>query len=357
MRIDIYTVNGSPSGVTPHEIEWPGVGGAELHLLRWAENMGKRGHIIRIYNDPRLPYNQGGVSFRNRREYIPQDERDILITFRGYNPIVENSRYRLHIGWTVDQYTNLEYPYDKYWYPSVWKMVGISDFNRRDHIKRYGITSDRFEVIDIGSDVSEYSGQIKKTPLSFIFSSVPHRGLAQMFRLWPTIKRNFPGATLTVTSDYGLWNGGADAGNSEFKQMARGLEGVKFVGRVPREELIEIQKKTQFHVYPCIYDENFCISIAESQMAGTICVTPAIGALETTNFTGYVLYNHEPDTEKFNDAVMNIISEHAFGTNYEMLENASRIQQNAFNRFGWDSICQEWENLFERGLNEKRFTR
>ena len=52
LKIDLYCNDGSPLGVTPPDIYGRGVGGAELSMMSWAETMARRGHQVRIYNNP-----------------------------------------------------------------------------------------------------------------------------------------------------------------------------------------------------------------------------------------------------------------------------------------------------------------
>ena len=84
MVIDILPVTGSPDGVNPDELEIKGVGGAELALISFAETMSKRGHNVRIYNDPRVENGHklfGGVWYLPKSHFASDDVRDCFISW------------------------------------------------------------------------------------------------------------------------------------------------------------------------------------------------------------------------------------------------------------------------------------
>lgn len=355
MKIDVITVSGSPEGVIPTEVEWPGVGGAELMLLRWAEHMHNRGHQIRVYNNPRQHYRDNNLEFLPKDAYQPADDRDVLITFRGFNNwqknMVATSKYKLHIGWSTDQYTEGNYPD---WYNSAKFIIGISQFHKRDHLTRYGPLAEKMSVIDIGADPLEYNNDVpEKKPQQFIFCSVPDRGLAHMAHLWPKIKARYTQAKLLITSDYGLWTNGRVAGNEQYRQMFFGMPGIAFLGRIPRSELIRHQLESEIQIYPCNYDELFCIANQESQMAGCYTVTSSVGALETTNFTGFKCnVNPNNNLGLFELEAMMAIDEWYKIPAVDRERQHRYIAADAKYRFGWGEICKQWETELNRGITD-----
>ena len=103
-----------------------------------------------------------------------------------------------------------------------------------------------------------------------------------MPRIWRDVKRQVPNASLVITSDYRLW-GASSGGTEQYRSSLASLGDVSYVGAVNRRELVKQQLRADFHIYPCTYDELFCISVAESLVAGAIPITTPQGALETTN--------------------------------------------------------------------------
>lgn len=339
MKIDVLTVEGSPKNILPSFLEGRGVGGAELALITWGDLMAKSGHDIRIYNQTaEETWASNNIQYLPDNRFNPDDDRDILITFRGPNDVSKRSRYKKHIGWSCDQLTRGDY-ID--WYNSVDKMVLISEFHKEDHIRRYGENLVRSKAIplDLGVRSWEYEQPIEKIPYQFIFCSIPDRGLKELYPIWVEIKNQLPEATLIITSDYTLW-GASEPLNFQYKLQYAGTAGVKFVGNVPRAELVKYQLQSECQIYPCNYDENFCIANAECQVAGCYCITSDKGALKTTNFTGvqipYPNAGYVEEAKKFFAADINTRKE---------LQAA--IRNKAFGRFSWQTIAKEWENIFE----------
>lgn len=341
-RIDILTVTGSPRGVTTETLYKRGVGGAELALLSWAEIMSIRGHEIHIYNDP-IPnqldihyQSHPGLQFHPFHSFDSLQKRDALITFRGPTDITNFGLVDKKIGWSCDQFTVGDYIN---WYQQMDEIILISEFHKADHIRRYGdIVNQKGHVLDLGVRTWEYDNSVEKIPYQFIFCSVPDRGLNEIAYLWPQIKTKYPEATLIITSDYTLW-GSPEPLNLQYRMKFVGMEGVKFVGNVSRSELVKYQLESEVQLYPCNYDENFCIATAECQVAGCYCITTNKGALETTNFLG-----KKVETNDF-EGMLRLVDDY-FVYPTETRHLLSRlINQKATERFAWENIANEWEKI------------
>lgn len=337
MKIEILTTDGSPLGVTSKTV-WGdslriGVGGAELALITMCEEWTKRGDEVILYNDPSEP----GVSpfeQRARSAFNPNDERDVLITFRTPNPRAIPAK-GLKVWWSTDQYTSV--PFNDF-SGFMDKTVVISPFHAEYFAKTYNISE--VTTIDLPVRVDDYS--LKTPPLRIpnrvIFTSIPDRGLDNLWRQWGHVVKNVPDASLVITSDYRLW--GAGANNERYKARWLVHDNVKFVGAIPRAKLIEEQLKAEVHLYPCRYEELFCIAVAESQYAGAYPVTSGIGALKTTNM-GKV-FDVDPNDPRndihFTEYVIELLSDK------EKLHNMARdLHIKASKRFAPKTILKQWD--------------
>lgn len=342
MKIDIVTVQGSPKGIIPEDLYGRGVGGAEKSLIELAEILGKK-HEITIYNDPRIPGKHGNVTYLPDNQFRSNQDRDILITFRGPQPSLNKAKGK-KIGWSCDQYTNGDY---KEWYANTDHMVLISPFHKNDHLRRYGAIAEKGIVIDLGSNLDEYRQDIDKVEYQCIFCSVPDRGIKQLAYVWPRLKKEIPQLKLIITSDYRLW-GSDDPRDAQYKLAMAGLPDIQYVGKIDRAELVKLQLQSEIQLYPCTYPENFCISNCESQVAGAYAITPNVGALKTTNFTGYVSPNSaEYDLENFAKDVVTVLKYHfqiPFIARQRVYQN---IAKRAQARFDWNVIVDKWEQLFQ----------
>lgn len=334
MKIDILTSDGSQRLVTSKTIwgdRWQvGVGGAELALLTMCEEWTRRGDTVRLYNDPREPndlFEQLPI-----KEFIPGENRDILIVFRSPNPKGIPAK-GLKVWWSCDQFTNGNFAnFAKY----MDRIVVISPFHAQYFNAQYGISN--VIVSDLPVRVSDYPQvRPKKVHRRFLFSSVPERGLDQLWRMWPMICEAIPDAHVVITSDYRLWGTNAPL-NERFKVRWMGRDNFVFLGAVPRARLIEEQLKAEIMAYPCIYDELFCIAVAEAQYAGVYPITTNPGALPTTNMGTVVNWNalDSRGDALFVELLANTLNNPAFPGAVEAL------QQKAAQRFHPDTILDFW---------------
>jgi glycosyltransferase involved in cell wall biosynthesis len=338
-KIDVITVDGSPKGVTPLAIENPGVGGSELMLMSWAKKMAERGHKIRIYNNPKQIGNIEGVDYLPDSDFLPDEKRDYLISFRGVIPVGFNA-YGKKIGWSTDQYTHGNYATE--WYPRIDKMIGISEFHKNDHIKRYGKIAEKMQVIDIGVFSEDYTKYKIEEKLEYqcIYSSVPDRGLSNLRQIWDELKAKIPQIKLWITGSFGLWNGGISEMDMQHRLQWVGVKDVEYFGRVNRSRLTELQSKAECCLSPNGYPENFGIALAENQVAGNLLVSSDYGALETTNRTGIKIHVQD---NMFRELFIDNVYQYFQKDLAHRREINRKIQEKAINEFDWNIIIDKWE--------------
>jgi len=349
MVIDVLVCSGSIDGVNPEEIEHKGMGGAELALVSWAEVMARRGHSIRIYNDPRVENGHkliDDVWYLPKGNFQPNDVRDCLVEFRGPLYVHKNGRpanTKKIIGWSCDQYTEGDY---RIWYQAMDEIILISPFHKQDHLIRYGDYANDGIPLDLGVRTWEYSETPKKIKGQTLFCSVPDRGLMILLEYWPEIKQRYPELTLMITSDYTLW-GSSNPGNIEYRLKSVSMSGVEFYGKVNRSQLVQLQQESELQLYPCTYDENFCIATAECSVAGAVPVTSNIGALATTNFMGAQVQGMPTLTGDFRNRFIETIGKFVTLQQDEKDKLIADCIQKSRVRFDWNRICEQWEELIK----------
>ena len=336
MKIDILCNDGSPLKVTLATLmgtdpAQPGVGGSEYALLTMCEAWHNAGHQVCLYNNPDLP---NGSPFEQRRvnDFKPQDNRDVLIVFRSPNFRV-NEATGLKVWWSCDSHTTGSYPT---FAKMVDKIVTISPHHSDFFKTTYGI--DNTIDIDLPVRCWEYTQPVEKIPYRCIFTSVPDRGLAEMMLCWPHIVKQVPEATLVVTSDYRLWGCGA-ARNEHHLQPFIGNPSARMLGAIKRPQLVEEELKAELFVYPCTFDEQFCISCSEAQIAGAYPITSDFGALPTTNM-GYVLKG-DPRNSEWRDGFIKSVVNLLQSANKKVAQQL--VQTKALERFSIERILEEWK--------------
>jgi glycosyltransferase involved in cell wall biosynthesis len=345
MKIDVLTNDGSPIGVTLKDL-WGegnrgiGIGGSEYAMLTMCEEWHKAGHELVLYNNPMTiggsPFEQRGI-----HTFDPNEDRDVLIIFRSPNSRSLAAK-GLKIWWSCDQETIGDFAQ---FAGTIHKIVCISPRHAKYFAERYNIQNT--EVIDLPVRVDDFKlvQGIEKVPYRMIFTSVPDRGLQFLYRYWNEIQMECPEVSLVITSDYRLW--GIDREGVEGHRSAWSHNNnVIYLGAIPRIRLIEEQLKAEILAYPNVYDELFCVSIAEAQCAGIYPITSSVGALETTNM-GMVIRGNPQDEPNFRSYFINIVVK-VLNQREELTGLRRWVQQKALDRFNPKAILQQWdEKIFK----------
>lgn len=345
MKIDVYCDNGSPLNIIPADIYGRGIGGAELALFSWSEEMAKRGHQVRIFNDPREVGNHNGVDFKPRGQFSPDEKRDVFVAFRSPNPHIRTAKADVRLFWSCDQQTTGNFSSQVF--PFVDRVVCISPYHVDFFRKTYQVSEQKVGYFDLGVRLDDYNHfNTQKKKGRCIFCSVPDRGLDFLRVMWPSIVEIVPHAEIVITSDYRLW-GMENEGNHKHKLAWLHQKNVQFLGAIPRKELVQYQLSSDLHVYPSNYEEMFCISSAECQVAGAYSITSNEGALRDTNEFGLILEGGPMISgwvEKFTEQVIYYLS-----NSKELEEKQKASIKGARKRFNWSIICEKWEHLIETG--------
>ena len=339
-KIDILCNDGSPLGVTEKSIFGEdgrmGVGGAELALLTMCRAWQYYGNDVTLYNNPNNPL---ASTFKQRAisEFRAKDERDVLIIFRSPNERAELYHAKgKKVWWSCDQFTTGDF---KTLSQQVDKIVTISPRHNQYFRDMYGITNSI--KIDLPVRTWEYNNLgIEKVPHRCIFTSMPDRGLMELHAAWPLIVREVPDASLVITSDWRLWaEWQTEEAVRNYRLAFARHPNVTYKAAVKRDELIKIQLEADLHTYSAVYDELFCIAVAESQVAGAFPVTSDVGSLGTTNM-GRVIHGNPQDpkwVEIFVKNVVELLTDPKLASKQEWIREVSR------RRFSVERVIEQWE--------------
>lgn len=339
LKIDVLANDGSPLSVTEKSITGTetriGVGGAELALLTLCAGWKFYGNDVTLYNNP----NEGGASTFPQKtldEFDPKADRDILIIFRSPNPrIFMDGVKGRKVWWSCDQYTQGSFAQFASW---VDKIVCISPYHQTYFKNTYGILNT--EYIDLPIRTWEYKDKVEKIKHRCIYTSMPDRGIMPLHAAWARIVSKVPDASLVITSDWRLWSEQADPfATNPYRIAFASLPNVSYLGAVSRQKLIRCQMEADLHLYPCTYEELFCISVAESQVAGTVPLTSNRGALPTTNMSSVI--SGVPTDPEFIDIFVDKAVE--LLNDPKLTDRQNYVREVAMRRFSLEHIVNQWE--------------
>lgn len=243
-------------------------------------------------------------------------------------------------------------------------IICPSRWLKEQFIHYHHIPEDKLKVIPTGvSKQFTYSNQKSKT---FIYTSIPYKGLEVLAQIIPHI----PEATFKIFSAMNLYDIEEEDSYIELYEYLKSLPNVIYSPAVDQQELIHHLQDAAFFIHPNIWEETFCVSLAEAMACGCYPILSDIGALpEVSNeiasivpmegirtSTGYKV----TDTfiNNFIDACKTAL--YYFDEERQYYDKISKsISEYASKTYDWKIISKQWENtmnsLLDTDLNQVLF--
>lgn len=267
-----------------------GLPGSEECAVYASQELVKRGHQVTLYMNPppdsiwRSPFSnpqwlpESAWHFANNKSTY-----DIVFMWRRYDPDVGRKRGKLIFFWPHDS------PYSAQSYSQFPNYDGVFALSKHHHKQLCVFPGfDKVPYVISGNGIvpEQFSQPMSFTnPYSIGYFSNYSRGLNILIFLWPSIKKEFPEATLSICYGRETWN---TMSKESFDWLIDKIEsykdlGVTEHGKVGHQELAQIMQNTSVWCYPCTTNaETYCITAIKCQAAGCIPVTTRIGALDET---------------------------------------------------------------------------
>lgn len=236
-------------------------------------------------------------------------------------------------------------------------IVCPSNWLKEQFIKYHKIPEHKLKVIPTGvSKQFTYSNKKSKT---FIYTSIPYKGLEVLARIIPHI----PEATFKIFSAMNLYDMKEDS-YTELYEYLKSLPNVIYSPAVDQQELIEHLQDAAFFVHPNIWEETFCVSLAEAMACGCFPILTDIGALpEVSNEIANIVPMEGIRTSKGYEVTDNFLNNfinacksalHFFDNdkNYynQISQSASRF---ASETYDWKRIADIWKNTIQSLVGEQ----
>ena len=272
-------------------------------------------------------------------QFQKENEIDTIILFRYIYPIFDfELKAKRIILWITDTtplpfYNSLEIQDRGYHVINNFQQkidYFITGCNwHKNYIKEvYNIDEEKIKIISPAINLEYYKDNIKRTKNRFIWTSHGYRGFHFIMEDFEIIRSILPDAELFVFRDNKSFS-------DEMLQYMRTKPYIHYKGKISNKELIVEFQKSDYWYYPTDFEETFCMSAAEAQMAGCVCITSDKAALsETVGNRGILIKEHVTNEEYKNIMLFEI---------FKMSMNED--YKNSFREKGmmW-AKDQRWEN-------------
>jgi len=151
------------------------------------------------------------------------------------------------------------------------RIVCVSNWEAEQYIKYNRAPADKITVIHNGI-TDEFKPYDKKSKTG-IFFSAPHKGIVPLPKIWKQVIKNHPDAKLKVFSSYDLYGQDHVERNKiqehfDAIEELKSLPGVEYSICIDREELLPHIQDAAFFIHPNVWEETFCVSMAEAMACG-----------------------------------------------------------------------------------------
>ena len=351
----IHIIHPGYLAVQPGDLAGKGLGGNETGMVLAARGLAARGHDVRVYADsPRVE--DCGVQWYPLSDLSAADYRDVVIfwvrTMR-MNPGCFNAPVRVaKLGLKTPNDSLL----DEVRTGDINLLLAFSAFQKRLYVNDFGYPEDADWVVTAdGLDMSHYRDMRPKVAGRFLHAANPKRGLRPLLMMWPGLRRAHPDAELYVASSHLLRGVTADEDRrraGELYDLAESMaaDGVHFLGRVAKPDLIELQQTSEFYLYPTTYPETCCIAAMEAAAAGAVILCSPAGALPDRVIDGVTghLIDGDPDDPAVARAFIERVT--ALRADPQRLAAMAQAAREFAARSDYTRVLPVWERAFERIL-------
>ncbi|NBE82149.1 glycosyltransferase [Micromonospora rubida] len=341
--------------VQPSDLTTKGVGGNETGMILSSRRLAARGHEVRVYADcPRVE--DFGVQWLPLTELAEDEYRDVII-FWVRTKRIEPGRFNAPVraaklglktpnGSLISQVVAGD----------VNLLIAFSDFQRNLYIDDFGYPPDAEWVVTAdGLNTSDYAEQSPKVAGRFLHAANPRRGLEPLLDMWPSIREAHRDAELFIASSHLLRGITAEedlrrAGALYKRAESMASEGVHYLGRLAKPDLIKLQLTAQFYLYPTTYPETCCIAAMEAAAAGAVIICSPAGALPDRvidGVTGCLIEGDPADpivTQAFVDRVT------ALRSDPTRLTHMAQAAREFAATSDYTEVLPVWERAFSRIL-------
>jgi len=288
---------------TGKDIETKGLGGSETWIVEMAKYISRTNkfHVVVFCktNQPEFYENVGYNPIELFHQFIATTQVEHLIVSRytEYVPVAINGHAK---NISIIFHDNLSPELILPSHDKIKNILGLSQWHSNQIRETFPQFENKIKYINYGVDSSNIPENPVKTKNKFIYSSFPNRGLVILLKMWPKIVKEFPDATLDI-----FCNVEQEWVNTVVPDMMREIKtllkinkkGIKNFGWVSKKVLAEHYQNAEYWLYPCIFEETFCLTALEAAISNTCVITNGLAALEETAKYGYTIQGNPTNEE------------------------------------------------------------
>ena len=320
-----------------------GISGSEEAIIYMSQQLADLGYQVLIFGDP--PKHSPHSKPLSNPRYVPlnaplQDPFDIAIAWRLpiKAPELKKRGVKLYF-WPHDTWTTA---LSKEQITSFDEVLWLSEWQRKQWISKNPGFSKFTKIFGNGILPKQFNSVTeRKNPYSCIYASNYGRGLQHLLDLWPSIKAEFPQATLDIY--YGWTHFGLLSPQQELsmKEQIKKLAPLSVYehGKVGHQALAKAFEEASFWTYPCNAPETFCITALKAQLAGALPVIIKQTALAETCRYGFSCTQKEEYLKTLLQAMQSAES--------ISLEDRVKMRSFILEDFSWEKLALKWDALFQ----------
>jgi glycosyltransferase involved in cell wall biosynthesis/tetratricopeptide (TPR) repeat protein len=350
-----------------------GMAGSETWASYLAEEFVRKGFEVRLYNDLKTDDKSKAiyqevdgsgecvkyVDHTKMLSDMEYDHLDYFISSRSVLPF----NYRLHAGKRFVMVHDIWLSHDPSYDIKSWMVSGyayLSDWHKEFLKRHHKIPEDKLFLTANGACENNYKDVDSYTKKNqAVYSSSPDRGLYQLLKMVPEIRKEVPDFTLKVAYGFYNWEQAAKSRNDtaslalidKIKELIN-QPGVEYLGRVSKVELAEHQKESKVWLFPTNFTETFCIGSLENGISKNALITTDLAGLSSTVGSAGVLYSPEglsrdndypPEfCDKFIKTSIRMLKDEEYRKKW-----ADKAYSKMSGQYSWSKIADDWIKRFE----------
>jgi len=236
------------------------------------------------------------------------------------------------------------------------RIIGVSDFTRRELLQYYKVKADKIRVIHNGVDTRKFQPATDKrkvkeelglNPEDIAILSVgrlyARKGLFTLIESMPAVVKRFRNAKFVIS--------GKGQSNEMRKLVAHATrlgvrENIVFTGYFPDKKLPKLYQAADVFAFSTFY-ENLPFAVLEALSTGLPVVTTNVGGIPEMIESGKNGFLVQPfNTNQLSDKILHCLEHPA-----EAAEMGASARQTILERFDWRLIVQKVLRVYEEALS------